>query len=170
MERILLLILPNVLYYILLPILFLYFFCRYCNICFLWKHCFCYAVLSVILFLFTHQYYHISLALEMLLLIAYCCVILKEKLLKSIMITILLFSVYSVCNGIVQLFSFWILSNIDTTKMAILQYADSIYILITIFFMICLLWIILIYFGKSIAFIFVDNAYFFYFCCRRTDS
>lgn len=150
MERILLLILPNVLYYILLPILFLYFFCRYCNICFLWKHCFCYAVLSVILFLFTHQYYHISLALEMLLLIAYCCVILKEKLLKSIMITILLFSVYSVCNGIVQLFSFWILSNIDTTKMAILQYADSIYILITIFFMICLLWIILIYFGKSI--------------------
>lgn len=66
------------------------------------------------------------------------------------MITILLFSVYSVCNGIVQLFSFWILSNIDATKVAILQYADSIYILITIFFMICSLWIILIYFGKSI--------------------
>lgn len=95
----------------------------------------------------------------MLLLIAYGCIVLKENLLKSVMITTLLFSVYSVCNGIVQLFDFWILSNIDAKKMAILQYADSVHIIITIFFMICLLFVILIYFGKSI--IAVNGLYLF---------
>ena len=122
------------------------FFCRYCNLAFRWKHCFCYIFcFSLLLQIEMHTnngFYW--LIFEILVLSLYG----KGMFLKKFMVAALIHSIYSICNGFVQLVLFWLLCH--SPKISALQYADIIHIGVVLILTFCLLLLLLKYFDKNI--------------------
>ncbi|NDO47633.1 sensor histidine kinase [Clostridium sp. MD294] len=142
-------LLSNTLYYIVTPVLFYFFFCLYCGIRFDYKHCFCYVLCCALLFHIELQYYNsfFTMLLELLLLALYGNIVSKCPFYKSILISVLIHSIHSICNGLMQMAFFWLLSKNPITQL--MQYGDVISILMTSFLAVLLLLVFLKYFDQN---------------------
>lgn len=143
-------LLCNTLYYVATPILFYFFFCLYCNIHFHYKHCFFYVLCCILLFRIELQYYNsfFTIIIEFLLLALYGNIVLKCPFYKSILISVLIHSIHSICNGLEQMAFFWLLSK--NPLLELMQYGDVVSMLTTLFLTIILLSAFLKYFDKNI--------------------
>lgn len=142
-------LLSNALYYVATPILFYFFFCLYCGIVFDYKRCFCYVLCSILLFRIElyYQSSFFTITTESLLLALYACIVLKCLFYKAILISVLIHSIYSICNGLIQMAFFWLLSKHPLIQL--MQYGDIISILMTLFLTIVLLSTFLKYFDQN---------------------
>ncbi len=139
-------LLCNAMYFIVIPLLLFFFFCRYCSFTFRWKHCFCYLFCFAFLLqieMHTNNGFY-WLILEILELSLYG----KGMFLKKFMIAALIYSIYSICNGFVQFVFFWLLCHFP--NISVLQYGDIIHMGMVLLLTVCLLCLLLNYFDKNI--------------------
>lgn len=146
-------VLVNIVYYSIVPIVLYYFFCKYCNIPFLLKQCFCYVLCYIVLCyiqLHSQNQYHIFFSiLHTTLMVCYGTFLKKAFSIQFVLFAIFLNTIFSVCNGFTRTILFCLLCHI--TNVAVIQYGDMIQILVTILFTILLLSLIYRYFFKNMA-------------------
>ena len=98
-------VLPVLMAHVLLPLITFFFFCRYCLISFRWLPGISYTLLSAGIYIWEIKY-HLQgspgLLAEILLLTGCGCVMLKQKRLEALTMSVLVLSVLSVSNGIMS--------------------------------------------------------------------
>lgn len=98
-------VMPALIAHVLLPLTTFFFFCRYCMISFRWLPGICYTLLSAGIYVWEIKY-HLQgspgLLVEILLLMGCGCVMLKQKRLEALTMSVLVLSVLSVSNGIMS--------------------------------------------------------------------
>lgn len=141
----------NILYYIIMPVVLYFFFCKYCNVSFLFRYCFCYVLCYIVLAhieLYKNKYHLFFNILFVILMIVYSIFVKKKIVLQDVLSAILLNTVFAVCNGFARALSFWFLCY--QYNSSIMQYGDIIQIAPAIALTIFLLSLIYRYFFKNI--------------------
>lgn len=143
---------PNILYSMIVPIIFYTYFCRYCQVKSKWYLCMVYVILyDVVYQLACSMQLSKVLCLPLdILLFAVFGYLTTKKYIKSLTVSLLILSVFHVCYGMVYSISYYVIDKISVKYVLILQYADMVAMSIITILLIQILHLILKYFFKAL--------------------